>query len=149
MHEVAYLHLKPEGDPPIWSGRRPFNAVVVATTAVSDAWQDRVSDWLVRSGCLYMMAWGANCSVWDDTVDRATRNYYHPGEIPDEGFVMTTWHPNETLESVFWYAQVNGVWGYNDQILDLTLIVDVGDEDRRVELLDLFKRSHDLPEREE
>jgi hypothetical protein len=148
VHEVTYLHLLPEGPLPTWAGRRPFNAVVVATCAVSAEWQDQVSDWLVKSGCLYMLAWGVNCSVWDDTVDRATRNLYGPDDIPDDGFVMTTWHTNETLESVFWNAQFNGTWGYDDHSLDLTLIVDIAREDRRIELTNLFRQSRDLPERE-
>lgn len=149
MHEVTYLHLLPEGTLPTWAGRRPFNAVVVATCAVSADWQEQVSDWLVKSGCLYMLAWGVNCSVWDDSVDRATRKHYAPGDIPDEGFVMTTWHTDQTLEGVFWEAQINGTWGYDDQLLDLTLIVDIARDDRRAGLIDLFRQSRDLPYRED
>jgi hypothetical protein len=148
VHEVAYVHLTPEGLLPVWTGRRPFNAVVVATCAVSADWQDQVSDWLVKSGCLYMLAWGVNCSVWDDTVDWATRKLYGPEDIPDEAFVITTWHTNETLEGVFWEAQFNGTWGYNDQMLDFTLIIDITGDDRRAELIDLFRQSRDLSERE-
>lgn len=96
-----------------------------------------------------MMAWGVNCSVWDDAVDHATRKFYDPGEIPDEGFVMTTWHTDETLEEVFWYAQFCGIFGYADQILDLTLILDIGEEDRSAEMLALFAQARDFPERQE
>ncbi|OYW59401.1 MAG: hypothetical protein B7Z40_21675 [Bosea sp. 12-68-7] len=95
-----------------------------------------------------MMAWGVNSSRWDDTVDEVTRKLFDPDEIPDAGFVMTTWHTDETLEGVFWYAQFNGAWGFNDQELAFTLILDIGSEDRGLELLNLFRQSRDLPDRE-
>ena len=70
---------------------------------VSEAWQDEVSDWIVRSGCLYMMAWGRDCGSWDDSVDYATLRKFDFGEMPDDDFVMTTWHEDDTLEDVFDY----------------------------------------------
>ncbi len=147
MHDAVYLHASPGIGLPEWAHRRPFNAVVVATCAVSDYWQDHVSDWLVKSGCMYMMAWGVNCSVWDDTVDHATRKFYDPREIPDEGFVLTTWHTDDPLEHVFWYAQTLGKWGYDEQEFDLTLILDIGHKERGAELLAQFAQAHDFPER--
>ncbi len=146
-HEVVYLHLPPGSSLPDWTYRTPFNAVVVATCTVSDDWQDRVSDWLVTSGCLYMMAWGMNCSAWDDTVDHATRKFYEPGKIPDEGFVLTTWYTDASLEEVFWNAQFVGNWTYGDQLLDLTLILDIGAENRSAALLTLFSQSRDWSDR--
>ncbi len=95
-----------------------------------------------------MMAWGVDCSVWDDSVDYAARKLHGPNEVPDENFVMTTWHTNDTLEQVFWYAQFCGNFGYDDQVLDLTLILDIGETWRERELCALFAGSHDLPDRE-
>lgn len=146
-HEAVYLYVSPEGALPEWTHRKPFNAVVVATCAVSDGWQDEVSDWLVKSGCLCMLAWGVNCIVWEDAVDHATRKFYDPGEIPDEGFVLTTCHTDDTLEDVFWQAQFVNNWTYGDKRLDLTLILDVGDVERSSELLALFDESIDFAER--
>lgn len=146
-HEAVYLHVAPESLLPEWKHRKPFNAVVVATQAVSDEWQDLVSDWLVKSGCLCMLAWGVDCIVWDDTVDHATRKFYDPGEIPDEGFVLTTWHTDDSLEDVFWQAQFVSNWTYGDQHLDLTLILDISDVERGSELLALFDQSIDFPKR--
>jgi hypothetical protein len=33
--------------------------------ARSPEWQAQVSDWLLRSGCRCMMAWGRNCGDWN------------------------------------------------------------------------------------
>lgn len=51
------------------------------------------------------MAWGKNCSSWDDSVDEASIDLFFPAESPDDKFVMTTWHERESLEDVFWFAK--------------------------------------------
>lgn len=80
---------------------RPFAAVVIIEMDVSDEWRDYVSRWLVQSGCLYMMAWGNECSFWDDCVDRALLQAFDFGDIPDDEFILTTWHDDEPLEEAF------------------------------------------------
>jgi len=100
-----YLHIKPETALPDIGALAPFRAVVIVEAVVSPEWQSLVSDWLVRSGCLYMMAWGTNCSSWDDSVDMANVQQFDCGEIPEDGFVMTTWHEKEPLGEVFWFAK--------------------------------------------
>lgn len=126
---------------------RPYRAVIVLEASYSDQWQDDVSRWLVDSGCLYMMAWGPNCSSWDDSVDLAQIRKFLPGEAPDDEFVMTTWHNDETLENVFWFAQFCAHQG--DVELENTLVIHVGTEDREVELASLFEQSKTLADREE
>jgi hypothetical protein len=65
---VTYIHLLPNSEPPEIASA-PTRMVVVIATDVSQAWQAEISKWIVRSGVLYMMAWGHNCSSWDDSVD--------------------------------------------------------------------------------
>ena len=125
---------------------RHFRAIVVVDAPYRDEWQDEVSRWLVDAGCLYMMAWGLNCSSWDDSVDYAQIQKYLPGDAPEEEFVMTTWHDDETLESVFWFAQFNAHDPYD--LITNTLIVHVGTADRGTEFLTLFEHSYTLAERE-
>ena len=107
MHKVTlqYLHLRPESSLPDISGFSPFRSVVVIQESISAEWQSKVSAWLVQSGCLYMMAWGKECSSWDDAVDIANLEEFNFEEIPEEKFVMTTWHENETLKEAFWFAK--------------------------------------------
>jgi hypothetical protein len=122
--------------------------VVVFDAAYTKDWQNAVSDWLVASGCRYMMAWGPDCSSWDDSVDWAdleARNF----EDDDQTFVMTTWHDNESLESVFWYSQNCANFSYDDIELPQALIVHIGQTDREAEMLALFERSATLAEREQ
>jgi len=97
METVTYLHLPVGHTPPSLEGPRPFKAVLVIEQQVTSEWQSLVSDWLVQSGCLSMAAWGFDCSSWDDSVDYANLSAFNFGEIPEDAFVMTTWHADEPL----------------------------------------------------
>ena len=106
---VAYLHLKPGGDLPEQAVSEPVRMVVVVEAQVSPEWQSAVSNWIVRSSCLYMMAWGVECCSWDDSVDMANLEEFEFGDIPEDRFVMTTWHADEPLAEVFWFSKTSAV----------------------------------------
>jgi hypothetical protein len=80
-----------------------------------------------------MMACGINCSSWADSVEYANYAAFNFGEIPDEYFVMTTWHENEPLKNVFWFAKNSATHPTVD--LPNLLILHVSDEDEGNELL--------------
>ena len=82
-------------------------SVVVIDEFVTSGWQSLVSAWLVKSGCLYMMAWGKGSSTWDDSVDFANLEENNYADIPEEKFVISTWHENELLKDVFWFSKNN------------------------------------------
>jgi hypothetical protein len=132
----TYLHLKPGTTPPPLKSTGPFKAVVVIETTVMPAWQVLVSDWLVRSGCRYMMAWGLKCTEWDDSVEEANLIVFDWGEIPDDALVMTTWHETESLEEVFWYSEKSAMHPCLD--LQHTYLVHISENDRSAELLKTF-----------
>lgn len=102
---MNYLHLKPQSPLPGWFFCKPYQAVLVVEQKVFSEWQEQVSKWLVDTGCLYMMAWGEGCSSWDDLVDMANIEAYDFEQIPESGFIMTTWYENEPLSEVFWYSK--------------------------------------------
>ncbi len=85
----------------------PFAAVVLIDMTVNAEWRHTVSEWLVDQGCLYMMAHGDNCSLWDDSVDIANLEAFdwNFDDIPDNKHVTTTWHEDESLEEVFFFAK--------------------------------------------
>lgn len=97
----VYVHLPPGYSLPNIEHLAPFRAVVVIEGEVSSDWRVDVSDWLVRSGCLYMMAWGHDCSLWDDSVDAANIAAFDFKEIPENRFVITTWHDDSPLSHAF------------------------------------------------
>jgi len=102
---MLYIQIQNEGQLPDITHLKPFKCVVIIEQDVLPEWREKVSKWLVHSGCVYMIAWGKDCSLWDDAVDMENLEQFQYNEIPDESFVMTTWHDQESLEEVFWFAK--------------------------------------------
>lgn len=119
-----------------YEGGRPFRAIVVVEDAVEPEWQSAASKWLVESGCVYMLAWGRECSSWDTSVDLANLQVFEFGQIPDDHFVMTTWHEHEPLSEVFWFAK-NCALAATIDIVD-TLVFHVSRHDRSEEYAHLY-----------
>jgi hypothetical protein len=133
---MRYLRVDPNGALRLYEGGRPFRAIVVVEDAVQPEWQSVASKWLVDSGCVYMLAWGQGCSSWDDSVDLANLQAFDYGQIPEDRFVMTTWHEHEPLSEVFWLAK-NCAFAATVDIVD-TLVFHVSRTDRNEEYAHLY-----------
>lgn len=136
MKALEYLQLYPDETPPHLDDSSPFRVVVVVESDVTPEWQRQISDWLVRSGCRYMVAWGRKCSEWDDSVDEANLALFDFGEIPEDDFVMTAWHADVPLEEAFWFSQ----WLAMHPTLELqkTYILHISREARPAAMLESF-----------
>lgn len=109
MTAVAYLHLPPGSAPPPEPPQAPFKAVLVLEAAADPAWRAEITAWLVQAGCRYALAWGIDCEAWHDAVDDdaalVSIQTDPSGEnLSDDDYVMTTWHADEPLEEVAWFA---------------------------------------------
>ena len=135
METIKYIHLSAGQVPPIISCN-PFKAVVIVEETIEDEWRYIVSEWLVRTGCLFMMAWGLECSAWDDSVDHANLTAFNYQEIPDDKFVLTSWHENEPLSEVLWFA-ANGAW-HPDATIEHTLLLHIAVQERQDEILKAY-----------
>ena len=62
---------------------------------------------LLRAGASYVCCWGPDCERLHNCFDEAEFALF--GEGTDEGGIMTTWHPDESLEEALWYA-VHAAW---------------------------------------
>jgi len=139
MDEFEYIHLKPSDPLPESALKKPFAAVVIIDAIVSNDWRNDVSCWLVETGCLYMMAWGNDCSLWDDSVDWVNLEAHQFGDIPDHKSVMTTWHENEPLGDVFWFA--NNVATHPNVLINHLVVLDINETPREQTLRDLFAKT--------
>ncbi|MGI9290405.1 MAG: DUF7684 family protein [Gammaproteobacteria bacterium] len=83
----------------------PFRAVLIADAGCSDEQRAEVSRAIINAGCLYLMSWGEGCRAWQDAVNLANLQAYEFGAIPDDKLIITTSHPDETLEQTFWFAK--------------------------------------------
>jgi hypothetical protein len=146
FRDPFYYLIHPSTDLPSIGHHAKFRAVVILEADYPTSWQVLVSEWLVQAGCLAMMAWGPNCTTWDDSVDWASIKAHNWQPIPDEEHVMTTWHDDQSLEDVFWFCQFCAE--HPDYGLEDTLLIHVGTTDRGAEFHALFVHSRDLAERE-
>ncbi|MGC1497549.1 MAG: hypothetical protein WA790_17230 [Sulfitobacter sp.] len=105
-----------------------FKCLILIERDVNDSYRNDVSDTLVKNGCLYMMAWGLDCSLWDDSVDWAFLALYEYGAYPEDQFVMTTWHENDTLQEMLEFAKVCS--DHSDVDLQDILVLDFGSHER-------------------
>lgn len=137
MDAPEYLHLRPGDAPPHLGNSAPFKAIVVIEAEVMPEWQGQISTWLVHSGCRYMMAWGRKCEEWDASVDEANLVQFDFLEIPEDDFVITTWHEAETLEEVFEFAELSAM--HPSLELQNTYLVHISPEAREREMVRAFR----------
>jgi len=135
---MRYLRLQPNSAIGPYEGLRPFAAIVAIESEVAPEWQWQVSKWLVESGCLYMLAWGRECSSWDDSVDYANLNAFNYSDTPTARFVMTTWHENETLSEVFDFVKRHMRPASDKVELQETLLLHISPIDKRQQYELLF-----------
>jgi hypothetical protein len=102
--KLTYIHL-PTGSEPPQIMPTPCRMAVLVEDDVGAEWQVKISKWIVDSGCLYMLAWGKDCSSWDDSVDHANLEDFDYGEIPDDKFVMTSWLETGPIEEALWHCR--------------------------------------------
>ena len=81
-----------------------FAALIVALDpAIRADEQEKISIDLVAQGCRYAVCTGINASSWDDSVDVAFLESDPGFNPPDDRFVMTSWHNDETPEDVVFF----------------------------------------------
>lgn len=137
-----YVHILPGAELPDQVFGNPFAAVVIIEMDVTAEWRSTVSRWLVDTGCLYMMSWGTDCSMWDDSVDHANLEDWDYGDIPEDRLVLTTWHANDPLETVLWFAQHGA---HHEQLKSGSLLLlDISPNPREDFILAEFARSKNL-----
>ncbi len=128
---------------------KPYTALVIIDANVTNDWRNEVSAWLVDTGCLVMMAWGNDCSLWDDAVDWANLEKFSY-EVPDGETISTTWHENEDIIDVFHAARFN-IFAFDERTNERLLILDINDAPRETEIRKLydFARTTDIEMNEE
>lgn len=130
-----YLHLPPGASLPTLE-TIPSKFIVILEDVVTEEWRDLTSDWIIQCGCLYMMAWGQDCTKWDDSVDHANLSLHDYENIPEKNSVMTTWHEKQPLEEVFWFSHF---CAHHSEIeLERTVILDICKQIRKSEMLERY-----------
>lgn len=138
--QVDYTWLHPD-QPLLPFNGKPFRAVLIADEKVSEAWRERIAEWLVANRCLYFVAWGVDCALWHDSVDWAVLEAHNFGEIPDNSFVFTTWHDKQPLSEALWFA--GHCASHADVALERTVLLHVALHYERARILDAFEAAQE------
>jgi hypothetical protein len=141
--QLIYIHL-PAGSTPPGIEPNPCRMVAVIEEDASDEWQEQFSDWVVDSGCLAFGAWGKKCEAFHDGVDWAILKRHNFSEIPDDQFIMTTWHDDEPLTEAFWFCRFAAF--HPEMELPCAYIVHIAPAARKEELISMYWT--ELPEDE-
>jgi hypothetical protein len=129
---LTYLQLPPGGEAPDLDHLSPFLAILLAEEEVDELWQAEISRRLVAAGCRYLLAWGKDCEAWHDMVEDAALEAFDYEEVPDEHAVIATWHEDEDLEEVFWFAKHRAA--HPSHTFKTTVILDIGARQRKEEI---------------
>ncbi len=81
----------------------PYACLVYSTEYTTKEEMERVSNWIVSSGCRFAVCAGVECSQWHDAIDWAYISSDPNYSPPESRFVMTSWHEEESLEEVVWF----------------------------------------------
>ncbi|MGD1924930.1 MAG: hypothetical protein ACFB03_12195 [Paracoccaceae bacterium] len=101
----SYVFLPTDVPEPVPKDMTKFKCLILIEREVGGDYRYEVCKALVKAGCLYALAWGIDCSAWDDSVDWAFLEAHNFGDYPEDKFVRTTWHEGETLEEVVEFAR--------------------------------------------
>lgn len=105
MRDPIYFCLSPD-DLLVQPGQsEPTRFLLIAEETTSQQYKGSIAKTLVRGNCLYFLAWGSECEAWHDAVDAANYGLFEFKSIPDERLIATTWHHDEPLSEVFWFAK--------------------------------------------
>ena len=126
---IRYLHLAPDAELPPLEGLQQFKCVLVSEAEVAQMTMWETARTLVGSGCLYALAWGQDCEAWRDAIDDAYLEATNYEEVAPARQVLSTWHEDEELDEVFWFAQHRAVHPAHE-LRDI-LILHIADAPRR------------------
>ncbi len=112
-----------------------FKCLIVVERDIPAEFRARVSEQLVRAGCLYALAWGRECSSWDDSIDWAHLDTQNGAEFREEDHVVTTWHDEDSLADTVAFARS---CAHPIVTLDDLVVLDLGLNDRREQFAALY-----------
>lgn len=115
---------------PPFSGEEYVGVVWAADGTFDEAARIKVVGALIDSGCRYIVCGGVDCEEWHDDADVAFANLEatSDSEVP---FVMTTWHRNESMEDVVFFATY--CTNFDDHDFKFLLVLVVGEASDRAD----------------
>lgn len=125
---MRYLRLSQTDTLPERAFGQPYKTILLVDNDFELDRQFAISEWLVESGCLYVMVTGRSTANWAAMVDLANLARFDFEPIPDAAVVIATTHENESLQDVFWFSNYSAMHPCCE--LNDLLLLDLSDQDR-------------------
>jgi len=105
--------------------------LIYSTKRTTLAEKSEVATSLLLSSCNYILCAGIECEEWHDICDGIIVGDGDQTEEKDDGFVMTTWHTNETLREVIeFFVDISNIYSYQKH-----LVLIVGDTEPEIGMI--------------
>lgn len=118
-----------------------YKCLILNEYKIDEEYRWTVREHLVETGCRWMLAWGIDGTLWDDSVDLVEINKFLPEIVgPDDEFVLTTWHDNDTLEEVIHFTKFGAVETYDAKPLHDVVIIDLSEVNREEYISGLYSK---------
>jgi len=123
-----------------FTGEEYVGLIWAADSTLDEGDRMKVVGTLIDSGCQYIVCGGVDCERWHDDADLAFANLEVQSDSlrTDLPMVMTTWHDNESMEDVAFFA-INCT-NFDDHDFNRLLVLVVGQESERLDCVNRISR---------
>jgi hypothetical protein len=90
-------------------GEGAYSLLLITLASIPREEKLRLAAQIIASDARSIACWGVECEDWHDTLDWAYLASDENFNPPDERFVMTSWHENESLAETVFYLWFCGI----------------------------------------
>ena len=80
-----------------------YPCLVYANRKTEREYKSLVGQLLLESGCNFIVCAGVECELWHDVIDEEIVVAQEGGVLDAQKTIMTTWHPNDSMESLAFF----------------------------------------------
>lgn len=142
-HRVVIIQLSANDDLVVpFTGEEYVALTWAGDSTFDEAARIKVVGALINSGCRYLVCGGVDCERWHDDADVAFAALEASSDT-DVPFVMTTWHHDESVEDVAFFATY--CTNFDDHDFTCLLVLVVGKASERAEFAAHLSRALRAP----
>jgi hypothetical protein len=108
---MEHLQIEQAKGLPTWTFHSPYLAVLWISEGVTDQWQQKISEWLIDTGCLYMLVWqgGVGGHDWIDSLNESGKKAVAVRNVAELHSVVSACYEYVALREVLNFAEREAV----------------------------------------
>ena len=144
MLAMKYYQINENSSLPVLDQFAPFKVVLALEIDCSETRKLSIAEWLVSSGCRYVMVCGEDHESWKAVIRKVNLAFFDIGQhnienLQSSDFIMVTPHVHEKLRSVFWHAKK--VARHPDVKMEQVVTIHIANQNRSVEYLAMYEKA--------